>query len=164
MFQELSANSNRNNNCSSRAMISTRPFMFHRSKPPWCATADFPPDFRSCLGCDGAEHVFRYSPMQADPATVERCHRNYNIKSNRPRRDAPYGHVPPHLVAHLPSTAQQHLVPVLALTAANRPGWPSSSTLELAVLPLPTMTTSPRPRLPSDLETILSSFDPVNTK
>lgn len=54
---------------------------------PGAAVSDFAPDFRGCLGCGGSEHVFRSCPMQHDPATIERFHRNFNIKFNRPEHN-----------------------------------------------------------------------------
>jgi hypothetical protein len=58
----------------------------HPSPAPSGPASDFAPDFRGCLGCGGAEHVFRSCPMKSDPATIERFHRNFNIKFNRPGR------------------------------------------------------------------------------
>ena len=56
------------------------------------AVSDFAPEFRGCLGCGIADHVFRSCPMRDDPATIKRFHWNYNIKFNRPQRDqSPYG-------------------------------------------------------------------------
>jgi hypothetical protein len=50
--------------------------------------SDFAPDFRGCLGCGGADHVFRSCAMKSDPRTLDRFHKNYNIKFNRPQRPA----------------------------------------------------------------------------
>jgi hypothetical protein len=49
--------------------------------------SDYAPDFRGCLGCGVADHVFRACPMKNDPVTITRFHRNFNIKFNRPQRD-----------------------------------------------------------------------------
>ena len=127
MFQELSSNSTRNNNRSnshhldSSSHVSSAEATMARYSPsetspspaiqtnyqhpassaPDGPPSDYPPDFRGCLGCGGADHVFRSCPMRRDPATLERFHRNFNIKFNRPqreqppRRDSPYaGHAP----------------------------------------------------------------------
>lgn len=51
--------------------------------------SDYPSDFRGCLGCGGADHVFRSCPIKLDPNTIERFHRNFDIKFNRPARPQP---------------------------------------------------------------------------
>jgi hypothetical protein len=55
--------------------------------PPGAAKGDFAPDFRGCLGCGGPEHIFKFCPMKNDPATIERFHRNFNFKFNRPQQE-----------------------------------------------------------------------------
>ena len=119
MFRELSATNNRSSShfTDSSTNVSSAEATMQRYSPaepspspaiqtnyqhpassaPGGPISDFPPDFRGCLGCGGAEHVFRSCPMKSDPATIERFHRNFNIKFNRPqqerpqRRESPYG-------------------------------------------------------------------------
>jgi hypothetical protein len=54
--------------------------------PSGAPVSGFGPEFRGCLGC-GGEHLFRSCPMRKDPATIERFHKNCNIKFNRPQQD-----------------------------------------------------------------------------
>jgi hypothetical protein len=61
---------------------------FPSTTAPGGPVSDFPPDFRGCLGC-GGDHVFRSCPMRKDPATVDRFHKNFNIKFNRPQQSGP---------------------------------------------------------------------------
>jgi hypothetical protein len=49
------------------------------------AACEFPADFRGCLGCGGADHVFRVCPQRTDPAITERFHRNFNARFGRLR-------------------------------------------------------------------------------
>ena len=81
------------------------------SPAPSDRVSDYPPEFRGCLGCGGDEHVFRSCPMKADPDTIARFHRNFNIKFNRPdrppperteRHDTPYGPSRPSPHSHQP--------------------------------------------------------------
>jgi hypothetical protein len=43
-------------------------------------------EFRGCLGCGGADHIFRSCPRKDDPETKDRFHRNFNAKFDRPDR------------------------------------------------------------------------------
>jgi hypothetical protein len=61
---------------------------FPSSTAPGAPASDFPSDFRGCLGC-GGDHVFRSCPMREDPATVDRFHKNFDIKFYRPQNSGP---------------------------------------------------------------------------
>jgi hypothetical protein len=58
---------------------------FPSSPVPGAPVSDFPTKFRGCFGC-GGDHVFRSCPMRKDPATIDRFHKNFNVKLNRPQR------------------------------------------------------------------------------
>jgi hypothetical protein len=91
--------------------------------PYFAPAADFPPEFRGCLGCGGPDHVFRSCPLKHDPPTKERFHRNFNAKFNRSPRQpersrhhssyGPFQHAPPRLCSRLSRNSITNLRPAV---------------------------------------------------
>ena len=82
--------------------------------------SDYPADFRGCLGCGGSEHVFRSCPMKNDPVTIDRFHRNFNIKFNRPDRPPP-DRAPRHDTAYSSSRTSSPYGPSTSPSSAHTP-------------------------------------------
>jgi hypothetical protein len=100
----------------------------YQNPAPGGLVSDYASDFRGCLGCGGADHVFRSCPMKSDPATKERFHRNFNIKFNRPQmdprpaiRESPYG--PSTRPPGPPPAFGQQTTPGSGRGTSNQPAW-----------------------------------------